>query len=187
METDSSRAERVPSLARTIWLLPVLFAIHDGEELFTMPDWLARHRGQLEQVAAMNPLAAKMIHSMATTTPQVAMAIGFLLLVFLVVTWGAAHSLRRGAWLYAYACSLDVLFLHVFTHLAQAILVRGYAPGVIAAVLVIIPGSLLIYKRLFEAHLLTWKSAVVTALMGLSFFVPGALLAHSIGRLAGSR
>jgi hypothetical protein len=185
-QTDNSIQARLPSLARTLWMLPVLFAIHDGEELFTMPEWLARHREQLEQFAAMNALTAKMIHSMATTTPQVAIAISFLLLIFLLVTYGATHSLRRGFWIYAYACLLGVLFLHVFTHIAQAILVRGYAPGVIAAVLVIIPGSSLIYKRLFEARLLTWKSAIITALVGLGLFVPGALLAHAIGRLAGS-
>jgi hypothetical protein len=78
------------------------------------------------------------------------------------------------------------LFLHVFTHVAQAIFFRGYAPGVVGAIAAIIPGALYLYKRLFEAKLLTFKSAVVTALIGFALFVPGAMLAHEVGRILGS-
>jgi hypothetical protein len=174
-----------PGLARTLWLLPIVFVIHDTEELLTMPGWLAHHRPELERLAGVNQTMAHIVHSLATTTPQVAVAIGCILLVFLAVTAGASLRPRRGPWLYAYACLLGVLFLHVFAHIAGAILVRGYTPGVIGAVLVIIPGSIFIYKRLFEARLLTLKSAVLTALIGLSLLVPGVLLAHRIGRMIG--
>jgi len=183
MEMDTSQPIPTRSLLRTLWLLPVIFAVHDAEELVTMPRWLTSHRLELEQIAALNPLLEKMVHSLALTTPQVAIAIGFLLFVFLVVTAGAARSPRRGFWIYAYASLLGVLFLHVFTHVGQALLVRGYAPGVIGAVVVIIPGAIFIYRRLFAAQLLSWKSAVVTGLIGMGLFVPGVLLAQQIGRL----
>jgi hypothetical protein len=74
---------------------------------------MARQRPEMDRLAASNPTMAHIVHSLATTTPRVAVAIGCLL----------------------------VLFLHVFTHIAQAILVRGYTPGVIGAVLVVLPGS----------------------------------------------
>jgi hypothetical protein len=173
-------------LARVLWLLPIVFIIHDGEELFTMPGWVVSHRQTLDQLARTNEIVAEMLRSLPTTTAQVAVAIGFILLLFVVVTAGASMSRKRGFWLYAYASLLGVLFLHVFTHIAQAILIGGYAPGVIGAVVAIIPGALYLYKRLFEAKLLTMKSAVVTALIGFALFVPGALLAHQIGRMLGS-
>ena len=172
-------------LARVLWLLPVIFIIHDGEELLTMPGWIANHQQELDRLARSSDTAAAMVRSLPTTTSQVAVAIGFILLLFVAVTIGASLSSKRGFWLYAYASLLGVLFLHVFTHIAQAILIGGYAPGVIGAVGAIIPGGLYIYKRLFEAKLLTLKSAVVTALIGFALFVPGAVLAHQIGRMIG--
>jgi len=134
------------SLARVLWLLPVVFIIHDGEELFTMPGWIVRHQQELDQLARMNEIAAGMVRSLPTTTAQVAVAIGFILLLFVVVTAGASMSRKRGFWLYAYASLLGVLFLHVFTHIAQAVLIGGYAPGVIGAVVAIIPGTLYILE-----------------------------------------
>jgi len=174
------------SVARILWLLPVVFIIHDGEELLSMPSWIASHQQELDQLARMNKAAAEIMRSLPTTTTQVAFAIGFILLVFIIVTVGASMSNKRGFWLYAYASLLGGLFLHVFTHIAQAMLVGGYAPGVIGAVAAVIPGTLYIYKRLFEAKLLTLKSAAFAALIGLALFVPGAMLAHQIGRMLGS-
>ena len=184
VSTHAQEASR-KSLARVLWLLPVVFIIHDGEELFTMPGWVVRHQQKLDELARMNETAAEMVRSLPTTTAQVAVAIGFILLLFVVVTTGASMSGKRGFWLYAYASLLGVLFLHVFTHIAQAILFGGYAPGVIGAVVAIIPGALYLYRKLFEAKLLTVKSAVVTALIGFALFVPGALLAQQLGRMLG--
>lgn len=174
------------SLARVLWLLPIVFIIHDGEELLTMPGWIANHQQELDRLAEINNATAEMIRSLPTTTSRAAIAIGFILLLFVAVTIGASVSSKRGFWLYAYASLLGVLFLHVFTHVAQAIFFRGYVPGLVGAIAAIIPGALYLYKRLFEAKLLTLKSAVVTAIIGFALFVPGAMLAHEIGRMLGS-
>jgi hypothetical protein len=183
--SSSSQKSSRAGLTRVLWLLPLIFIIHDGEELLTMPGWIASHRQELDRLAGMSDMAAEMVHSLPTNTSQVAIAIGFILLLFVVVTLGASISSKRGFWFYAYASLLGVLFLHVFTHIGQAILVGGYAPGVIGAVGAIIPGALYIYKRLFEAKLLTFKSAAVTSLIGFALFIPGAMLAHQLGRLFG--
>lgn len=150
-----------------------------------MRAWVAGHRRELDRLAGLSEQAAEMVRSLPTTTTQFAVAVAFFLLLFVLVTAGAALSRRRGFWLYAYATLLGVLFLHVFTHLAQAILFGGYVPGLVGAVAAIIPGALYIYKRLFEARLLTLKQAAVTALLGLALFIPGAMLAHGLGRMLG--
>lgn len=173
------------SLARVFWLLPAVFVIHDGEELLTMPRWVATHRPELDRLAGLGGAAAEMVRSLPTTTTQTAVAVGLILLLFVVVTACASASRRRGFWLYSYACLLGVFSLHVFTHVAQALLFGGYVPGLVGAVVVIVPGALYIYKRLFEADLLTPKSAAVTALFGLALFIPGVLLAHQVGRALG--
>jgi hypothetical protein len=173
---------------RTIlWLLPIIFLIHDSEELLTMPSWIANHHNELTQIASINKSIAEIIHSLPTTVPQIAIAITLILLLFIVITAGAFFSKGKGFWFYAYMCLLGVLFLHVFTHLAQTIIFAGYTPGVVAAIIVIIPGSLYIYNQLFKSGFLTVKTAVISALIGFVLFVPGALLAQQIGgMLAGS-
>lgn len=173
------------SLARVLWLLPAVFVVHDGEELLTMPGWVASHRRELDEFARLGDAAAEIVRSLPTTAAQTAVAVGLILLLFVAVTAGASASRRRGFWLYAYATLLGVLFLHVFTHIAQALLIGGYVPGLFGAVAAVIPGALYIYGRLFRAKLLTVKSAAVTALIGFALFIPGALLAQQIGRALG--
>jgi Protein of unknown function with HXXEE motif len=180
-----SRETSPRRLARVLWLLPLIFSIHDGEELLTMPGWIANHQQEVDRLAKMSDTAAEMVRTLPTTPSQAAVAIGFILFLFLVVTAGASTSGKRGFWLYAYAGLLGVLFLHVFTHIAQAIFFSGYVPGLIGAVGAIIPGALYIYKRLFEAKLLTLKSAAGTALIGFALFVPGVMLAQQIGQMLG--
>lgn len=181
--SEHSRQTSINSIRWILWLLPVVFIIHDGEELLTMPGWIASHRKELDQFAQLHETAAEVVRSLPVTTTQAAVSIGFILILFVAVTIGATVSNRRGFWLYAYACLLGVLFLHVFTHVAQAIIFSGYVPGLIGAVSAVIPGALYIYKRLFEAGLLTWKSAMVTALLGFALFIPGALLAQQVGQM----
>jgi hypothetical protein len=174
-----------PSLSRVLWLLPAVFVIHDGEELLTMPGWVAAHRPELERLAGLGETTAEMVRSLPTTTAQAAVAIGLILLLFVSVTAGASASCRRGPWLYAYACLLGVFSLHTFTHVAQAIYFGGYVPGLFGAVTAIIPGALYVYRRLFRAGLLTPKEAALTALLGFALFIPGAMLAHQLGRALG--
>ena len=82
--------------ARVLWLLPAVFIIHDGEEILTMPGWVAGHRRELEQFARDSDVTAEMVRSLPTTTPQVAVAVGLILLLFVAVTAGASLSKGRG-------------------------------------------------------------------------------------------
>src|SRR5919199_1970209 len=121
MSSNSSATSARPQGAdrrgtsRVLWLLPAVFVIHDGEELLTMPRWVAGHQRELGRLAGLGEAAAGMVRSLPTTTTQAAIAIGLILLLIVLVTAGASISRGRGLWLYAYACLLGVLFLHVFS------------------------------------------------------------------------
>jgi len=167
---------------RLFWLLPLVFVVHDAEELATMPGWLAEHRATLDALARQGGLAASVAASAPVTTARAAAAIGLVLSVLLLVTAGASSS-RSRAWFYAYCSFLGLLFLHVFTHVAQALWFRSYVPGLLGAVFVLLPGTAFIYQRLFAARLLDGRTAIVTALCGFVLFVPGALAAWTLGRM----
>lgn len=116
---------------RLFWLLPLVFVVHDGEELFTMPAWLAAHRSMLDAIAAGSPFAARIVATAPTSTARAAVAIGLVFALLLVVTTGVTLG-RARAWFLAYCSLLGLLFLHVFTHVAQAVFFRSYVPGLSA-------------------------------------------------------
>jgi hypothetical protein len=165
-----------------LWILPLVFVLHDTEELLTMPGWIARHEIDLHRMGERSEVVASSLASIPRTTAQAGASIGVLFLIFLVVTFAAYWAFPSRGWVYGYACLLGALFLHVFTHIIQAIYFQEYVPGLVGAMVAIVPGSLYLYKRLFEARLLTLKSAAVTALIGLAAVLPGALLAQQVGQ-----
>jgi len=167
-----------------LWLMPVIFALHDGEELLTMPGWIRAHDAPLQELAASSRVGSMAISSLARSGAGVAVAIGLVSAVVLIVTVGATRSARPG-WLYAYAATLGVLALHVVSHVGQAVLFGGYVPGLYGAVLAVLPGSVVIYARLFREGMLTPRGAAVSAAAGALAAGPIVLAAHSLGRLVG--
>jgi hypothetical protein len=177
----SLKTEERPGVAVYL-LLPLVFTIHDGEELFTTAAWLGAHRTELQALSESSLLARAILARLPTSLAEVAAAIAAVFVVLLVVTLAAGRSRQRGFWLYAYATLLGLLFLHVFTHTAQAVYFRGYVPGLVGALVAVLPGTLYIYKRLLGSRLLTWKAAILTALLGIALFIPGALTAFALAR-----
>jgi hypothetical protein len=176
----SDHSDSVPR--RFFWLLPLVFVIHDAEELLTMPEWLTEHDAILDSLAQTGRLAAMVSASAPATTARAAVAIGLVFVMILLVTTGATLT-RRRAWFYAYSSLLGLLFLHVFAHVVQALFFRSYVPGLFGAVFVVLPGTVFIYQRLFAGRLLNWKTAILTALAGFTVFVPGVLAAWAVGRM----
>jgi len=167
---------------RLYWILPLVFVIHVGEELVTMPGWLAEHDALLSSLARKGGLAAKVAASAPTTPARAAVAIGLVFAVLLLVTTGVTFA-RGRAWFYAYSGLLGLLFLHVFTHVAQALFFGSYVPGLFGAVFAVLPGAAFIYRRLFAARLLSWRTAILTALAGFALFIPGVVAAWALGRM----
>jgi hypothetical protein len=147
-----------------LWLTPLTFLAHDLEELITMPAWIARHWEGLQSLGVSKFLPDSM--------PQLASAIGILLLVFCIVTFGAVRSRMQGFWSIAYQILLGAFFLHAFTHIAQALYFSGYTPGVVTAVVLVIPMCLYLYGKLLNGGLVTMKSAILTAVVGIVALLP---------------
>jgi hypothetical protein len=166
-----------------VWLLPLVFVIHDGEEILTMPRWIADHRPLLERIAHKSPPARRVVANLPTTTAQVAVAVAVELAVFLLATVLVARDPRPGFALYFYAAVLGVYTAHSLTHLGQTLLLGAYTPGVVTAVLVVPAVGAYIYKRLFEAGLLSRRSALLSTAAGVLAMAPLLLVAHRVGRL----
>ena len=166
---------------RMYWLLPAAFLVHDTEELFTVPSWVVAHRSQLADFARRAGLSEDAVDRLPASLSAFAGAVAILLVLFLGVTWGATRTRGRGPLQFVFALLLGGFFVHGFTHLGQALFFGGYTPGSVTAAVVVIPASLYLYVRLFRAHLLTRKTAIVAALLGIACFLPATVLALAVG------
>ncbi len=170
------------TIRRTVWLLPLAFVIHDGEEILTMPRWIAEHRDLLDRIAAAYPATRAVISNFPTTTGAVARAVLVEFAIILVATLLVHRRPHPGLATNVYAAILGVLFLHVISHVASAVALGGYTPGVVTALLVIPPASIYLYRRLFDASLLTRRSAVLSAGAGVALVLTAIVCVHFIGR-----
>ncbi|RCV52816.1 HXXEE domain-containing protein [Marinitenerispora sediminis] len=144
------------------WGLFAAWAVHDTEELLTMSRW---GRSARRRLAARHPEVPEFVWR-ALDRPQthVNVAIG---LVGAVMAAAAADGARTGGRSGFYQAALLGFGGHAATHLAQAVAVRGYTPGLLTTPLVVVPYSLWAWLRLRRAGVagaggrLGWASAAL--------------------------
>lgn len=181
-----ARGEPLP-LQTVYWFLPAAFALHDTEELLTMPAWVARNRAAVGSVLDRIGLDRGLLDVLPDTPAKAGLAIGFFLVVFLGVTAGANRYPHSTFWRSTYAGLLGAFFLHGFTHLFTAFAFGGYTPGVASVPVIVLPVSLWIYRQLLRRRVLDRRTAIFAALAGLALFVPGTLLALRLAASLASR
>jgi hypothetical protein len=151
------------TLNRMFWLFPVIFLIHDGEELLVMEQWLKEHQsvgyGRIQQF-----LSTGFIENVSWTTSSFAIAMTML---FIIISLGSYLATRERRKLGLFVIMLTIAYLNVFTHTAQTILIGGYTPGVVTAWIVLLPYTLFVYWRLNAANLLTTRLTSTVSVIGL--------------------
>lgn len=132
---------------RLQWLFPIAVTLHNAEEAIWMPGWAANH---LKNVVGRPPGAT-----------EIRAALVVLTVVAFVAT---CLSVRRGpesVWAYLTFGYIIAMLANVFVpHVPAAIVVRGYAPGVVTAVLINLPVmSFLAVRMVRERWVSGWKAA----------------------------
>jgi len=151
---------------RLQWLFPLALTLHNGEEAIWMPEWDLQHAAQLP----LHPPGAAKIR----------FALGVLTVAAFAVTYLSARKGPQSIWAYlTFGYIVAVLANVLVPHVPAAIAFRGYAPGVVTAVLINLPlMSILAIRAVRERWVTGWKAAVfgvgvplVLAGMVFSFFV----------------
>jgi uncharacterized protein with HXXEE motif len=147
---------------RLLWCIPVLLLVHNAEEALTMPYYLPIVRA--EAPALLQPVVARMSYEIF------AWGLGFATLIpFVVVACAATRPEAKPAQ-WAAALIQSVVALNVLSHLAAAVMLRGYTPGLATAVLLNLPFSVYFFGQVVRTGWLPRR-----ALWGL---IPGALFVH---------
>jgi hypothetical protein len=113
-----------------MWLLPIVFMIHDFEEIIMMKPWVTKNSAF---IASRFPrLAARMLgHFEGLSTSAFALAV---LAMFLLVSTVTLISVELE--LYALWAGVLIGFLvHLLVHIGQFIVVRRYVPVVITSII----------------------------------------------------
>jgi len=141
---------------RLQWVFPIAVTLHNAEEAIWMHGWAANH---LEDVVGRPPGATE---------------IRAALVVLTVAAFVATYlSVRRGPesiWAYLTFGYIIAMLANVFVpHVPAAIVVRGYAPGVVTAVLLNLPlMSYVALRAVRDRWVSGWKAAVFAVVVPLT-------------------
>ncbi len=160
-----------PNLDLVIWTFPVAFLVHDVEEIFTMERFARENRERVP----------KFLRNIVTiNTTQFTIGVGVLFVITLLAAFLATRSPRQ---MDIFTIALSAFLLHVIGHIAFPILFRRYTPGLITAVIIVLPYSLYTFYRLYSANLVGDDNLNVSILVGALLLVPLLLAIRQFGKM----
>lgn len=145
---DTQTGERVGGAVT--FGLPAAWALHDTEELATVP---RRPRADVPVLRERFPGVPEAVWRRAESIDGREFAVAVGVTAGVVATASAAGRLTRGRSGF-YQAALDGFGLHGALHAAQAAAVRGYTPGSATSALLVVPFTLWARTRLRRAGVL---------------------------------
>ncbi|HEX6034012.1 MAG TPA: HXXEE domain-containing protein [Anaerolineales bacterium] len=128
---------------RMLWLVPVFLTIHNMEEAPFMEKWY-------EHLPMKLPFTV--------TTRQFAIAVTFITIAGFVVTYvGVEYLANQAGHLIVLGMQAILLFNAFVPHIVTTIRFRMYSPGVISAVLIMLPFSFFLFRRAFAENIMNWN------------------------------
>lgn len=163
-------------LPTVLLLFPVVFMVHDFEEILTVEKWTKQNK---EKVFALLP---KKLHrffwsSFHINTLEFAKDVFW---IFLAITAAALIAVLF-QWYGFFLIFLAIFFFHVFTHIGQSVLFKGYAPGVWTSLFLVLPYSLYAYYRLLHERAVQWED-LFWSFIGMTAAAPALILFLIRGR-----
>jgi len=162
-------------LTNFIWISPFIFLIHDTEEIITVESWVKNH----QEVINEYPFFKSLLTYASYTTLHFAITVAFIFTMLIVITRFASKS-PDGWGMKCFIAAIYILFINVFTHVGQTILLGTYTPGVVTAVLIVLPFTTIVLRNLKRMNILSEKvkfhSTVLAVLFAPVIFAPLFLL-----------
>jgi len=150
----------------------IALAAHNAEEAVYARQWVLANADVLSQYTGRNRLEI-------WAGPAFRLSLLGLTLALLILATLAARARQRGAAIYLLLGVLAVFVANaVIPHIAGALALRAYVPGVATAILLVIPVSAWVYVSTIRDGFATRRGALVAAAVGTSLY------AAAVGLLA---
>ncbi|MDD6897031.1 MAG: HXXEE domain-containing protein, partial [Bacteroidales bacterium] len=154
--------------------LPLVFILHDTEEAIVQHRWMLAHR---EDLTMRFPNLRPVIEHLSNIGTKAFVVAAMEELIVLIIA--TCHVLIGGTYSTQIWSALFLAFsLHLFVHLVQAILFRGYVPGVLTS-LIFMPYA--IYGLWSIWLTTTVVDFLLMALCGILFMIANLKFAHWLG------
>ncbi len=125
-----------------VWILPVIFMLHDFEEIIMAEVWGRHYKGRIAEVwPEWKPFGLKYIHNCQTPSFAIGVAAEFLLssLISFFSTVFQGYFIWYGAFL--------GLILHfILIHILLCVRFKGYVPGIITSAVFLVPSIWTLYE-----------------------------------------
>lgn len=153
---------------------PIVFLIHELEEIFVAPKWMQKKKAELEK---QFPRAAALVGQLASLDRKgFSYAVLEELVIVLFCTFYVLEDANVG--LYLWAAMVLAYSAHIAFHLVQAAACRSYVPGVVTAVLCI-PFCAMAVKSIWLG--MSGVAFALCLVLGTLFMLLNLMLAHKIG------
>src|ERR1700737_3100498 len=110
-------------LGKLLWMFPIALTLHNLEEAVWLPAW-SQHAGFWD--SPVGPTEFRIAAALLT------------ILVYAVTYW-SSRTAKESIGTYVLAGFAFAMLLNVIFHVAATVALRGYAPGVVTAVLINTP------------------------------------------------
>ncbi|MFF2449096.1 HXXEE domain-containing protein [Neobacillus sp. NPDC058068] len=163
-----------------IWLFPVIFMFHDLEEIITVEYFMTKYKNRVPKtfLARLTLIVKK---KLGTKSAQLSINAVWILLIISFITFMTAYHLPNEGNVLLFTATLNVFFLQAFSHIGQTVIFKGYTPGIITALFIVIPYSLLTYYCLFELGHID-RQLIVESIPISILMVPIFLIGNLLGR-----
>ena len=153
---------------------PLAFVIHDAEEVVIQHRWLLSHKDKLfSHLPKFRPL---ILYLEKLTTKSFAIAA---IEEFILIVGSCLYLILRGSYSMEIWIALFMAFcVHLLVHIAQAIVVRGYVPGLVST-LVLLPYAVTVLWLLYSSVPLS--SLFPLTIVGVLIMAFNLWLSHLIG------
>ncbi|MGG4267530.1 HXXEE domain-containing protein [Peribacillus simplex] len=165
-----------------IWLFPIIFVLHDFEEIIMVEKWMRKNSDVIHKKLPRK-IANRLIKQFSMSTAQFSVSV---LVIFLFVsssTYMASQYVNHGSLsnIHLFTVFIMIFFLHVFTHIGQSIFFRSITPGVITSIVIVFPYCTVLLNSLFKSQVISWNT-IFFSLPFVILIIPIILIAHWIGK-----
>ena len=161
-----------------IWLLPIVFMIHDFEEIIFFKSWINKNRDYLAQkFPKISKRFLPRISNLSTSAFALAVAEEFVLLS--LITLGSVLFDNYVLWLAAFMG----FFAHLLVHLVQWIILKRYIPAIWTTFFALIYCIYTLCEIFVKDDIFQISEIVLWTIIGLVLLGVNLVFAHKLAEM----
>jgi len=160
-----------------ISLLPVVFMIHDFEEIIFMKSWMRKNKNYLiNKFPRIGVRIVKLFEPMSILSFIIAVAEEFIVLS--LVTYLSIYYNSYYIWLVIFMG----FFIHLIVHIIQFLVIRRYIPAIVTSVLAM-GYCIYVFLEIVKINLFDYADILICSVSGIIIVGLNLLFAHKLGHL----